>query len=59
MRKKLHDPAFRQRTSRLYYSWLRRWLDAGQGIREATEGLDYVMAVAEKPEPAELLAHTA
>jgi erythromycin 3''-O-methyltransferase len=51
MAEKIRDPAFRDRTSRLYYSWLSRGLqDDAARMRKGVTGLDYVIAVAEKPE---------
>jgi erythromycin 3''-O-methyltransferase len=50
MSRQVGDPAFRQRTSKLYYSWLRRELNDEARMRRSLAGLDYVIVVAEKPE---------
>jgi erythromycin 3''-O-methyltransferase len=51
MAKKIRDPAYRDRTSRLYYSWLSRGLDDdATRMREGVAGLDYVIVTAEKPQ---------
>jgi erythromycin 3''-O-methyltransferase len=47
--KKIRDPEYRERTSRLYYSWLSRGLDGDAAkMRKGVEGLDYVIATATK-----------
>jgi erythromycin 3''-O-methyltransferase len=49
MAKKIRDPAYRERTSRLYYSWLSRGLDGdASNMRQGVIGLDYVIATARK-----------
>ena len=51
MAKKIRDPAYRDRTSRLYYSWLSRGLDGDDSnMRKGVAGLDYVIATARKPQ---------
>lgn len=49
MTKKIADPAFKSRVSRLYYKQVSTGLKDETGLKQEMDTMDYVVAIAEKP----------